>query len=168
MKRIDILMIVTLMGVLAWMLHTHEGYDEVADAAQWHTLKDGEREGWYIRIGDSIYGTTAEGAHCCVKYTKPLKVDAKSFVVSEDCDYAKDKNHVYYPISAICEDWSAPDSEGCSDIEYIREYLVVGADPKTFKHLFGKYGIDKHYMYDWGERIPWDDRIILRAKQGKL
>ncbi|WP_290142497.1 hypothetical protein, partial [uncultured Duncaniella sp.] len=77
-------------------------------------------------------------------------------------------NHVYFPILAICEDWWEADSEGCADIDYIKQYLVVGAAPKTFKYLYNTYGIDKHYMYCWGERIPWDDKIILRAKQRGL
>ncbi|WP_297063766.1 DKNYY domain-containing protein [uncultured Duncaniella sp.] len=169
MKKIDLLMIILFLGTSAWVLHTHKGYDEVNDTAQWRPLNDMDREGWFLRVGDSIYGTTVEDINCCIKYTKPLKkIDARSFVVSKDCEYAKDKNHVYYPISAICEDWWEADSEGCADIDYIKMYLVVGADPKTFKYLYKTYGIDKHYMYFLGERIPWDDKIILRAKQRSL
>ncbi|MDE6090570.1 MAG: DKNYY domain-containing protein [Duncaniella sp.] len=167
MKRIDILMIVLLLGVVTWMSYTHEGYDEVNDIDQWYQLNDGEREGWYIRVGDSIYGSSVDEIHCCVKYTDPLKIDAKSLKVLKDCDYVKDKNHVYYPISIVCEDWSKPDSEGCSDIDYFKEYLIEGADPKSFKYLGNDYGIDRHFMYRRGKRIPWDDRIIQYAKKGE-
>ena len=168
MKRIDILMIVLLLGVVTWMSYTHEGYDEVNDIGEWRTLNDGEREIWYVRVGDSIYGSTVDEIHCCVKYTDPLKIDAKSLEVSKNCEYAKDKNHVYYPIRAIYEDWLEEDEEGCSDITYLREYIVYGADPKSFKYIGNYYGIDRHFMYRFGERIPWDDRIIQRAKKGEL
>lgn len=77
MKRIDILMIVLLLGVVAWMSYTHEGYDEVNDIGQWRTLNDGEREWWYLRIGDAIYGNNLD-IKGSLRHGKPLKIDAKS------------------------------------------------------------------------------------------
>ena len=66
-------MIILFLGTSAWVLHKHKGYDEVNDSAQWRPLNDMNREGWFLRVGDSIYGTTVEDINCCIKYTKPLK-----------------------------------------------------------------------------------------------
>ena len=160
-------MIVLLLGVVAWMSYTHEGYDEVNDIGQWRTLNDGEREWWYLRIGDAIYGNNLD-IKGSLRHGKPLKIDAKSLVVSKDCDYAKDKNYVYYPVRVTCEDWIEEDEDGWGGICYMREYIVDGADPKSFKYLGNHYGIDRHFMYRFGEKIPWDDRIIQYAKKGEL
>ncbi|MDE5664736.1 MAG: hypothetical protein K2I31_02205 [Duncaniella sp.] len=70
MKKIDLLMIILFLGTSAWVLHTHKGYDEVNDTAQWRPLNDMDREGWFLRVGDSIYGTTVEDINCCIKYIK--------------------------------------------------------------------------------------------------
>lgn len=159
MKRIVIsaTVIASIILIAIYLNMPHKGYDELYDAGQWHALKDGEREGWYLRIGDSIYGSDVNEIKCCVKYNDPLEIDINTFLVSAHCDYAKDKKHVYFPITVICEEWLDVDSDGCDNSCYFKEYIVHGADPETFKYIGRDYGADKHNMYLRGEKIPWEN-----------
>ena len=76
MKRVIIsaIVIVSLIAIAIYINIPHKGYDELYDVGQWYALKDGEREGLYLRIGDSIYGSATDDIKCCVKYNDPLEI----------------------------------------------------------------------------------------------
>jgi hypothetical protein len=68
---------------------------------EWLALNNKERIEGYTRIGDSIFG----GEIGC--NVKPLKdIDVKTFKVLAGTNFAKDKNHVYYPLEEHCVDYT--------------------------------------------------------------
>ena len=145
---------------------THNGYEGAIANGSWVHLGNREREGWYLRVDNYIYGSDVTEIKCCIKYNKPLKgVDANTFEAEQNSDYAKDKNHVYYPLQVRCEDWLKDDEEGCYNSCYFMEHLIKGADPKTFKYLGDGYAVDRRHMYDEGREIPWDNEIIKRYQK---
>ena len=136
---------------------THNGYEEAIDNGSWVHLGNREREGWYLRVDNYIYGSDVTEIKCCIKYNKPLKgVDANTFEAEQNSDYAKDKNHVYYPLQVRCEDWLKDDEEGCYNSCYFMEHLIKGGDG---------YAVDRRHMYDEGREIPWDNEIIKRYQK---
>lgn len=145
---------------------THSGYEDVIDNGKWRLLDDEEREGWYLRVNNKIYGCDEIDIKCCIKYYSPLKgIHINTFKVAKDCDYAKDKNHVYYPLHVRCEDSIEESEDGCGDACYFIEYVIKDADPKTFKYLGDEYAVDKRHMYYQGIQIPWDNDILDEVKR---
>jgi hypothetical protein len=112
----------------------------VAQKKQWTSLKNKERVDGYTRIGDAIFG----GEISC--NVKPLKdIDVETFQVLPGTKYAKDKNHVYYPIAIICRDYS--DCGVC----YYSDIIVPDAAVDTFRYLGNEYATDGKNVYFRGE-----------------
>ncbi len=145
---------------------THSGYEDAIDNGNWRILENFEREGWYLKVNNNIYGCDEINIECCIKYNEPLQdIDVESFLIAENCDYSKDKTHVYYPLLIRCADLLGESSEDCNDYCYFIEYIIDGADPKTFKYLGDGYAVDRRHMYDEGREIPWDNEIIKRYQK---
>jgi hypothetical protein len=109
---------------------------------EWYTLNDKESVDKYTRIGDSIFG----GEIACD--VKPLSgIDLRSFKVLAGTKYAKDNNHVYYPIGISCIDYS--DCGVC----YYSKIIVENANPKTFSYLGKDYASDGKNVFFRGELI---------------
>ena len=130
----------------------------IEDQGAWRKLERNEKIGLYLRVGNRIYGGSFY-----IKDTihiTPLKdVDASTFEICEGTEYARDKNHVYYPIRIMCtdgEDWG-----GC----YFEEYIVDGASPESFIYIKDDYGVDGYRMYNRGERIEWNDSVFDLSKR---
>lgn len=159
----------TLLPVLFFLVAfsgcTHKGYDEVEDMGEWRSLGHMERDEYYVRVDNFIYGTSETDSACIVNENNPLAVDVKSFQVCKGSDYAKDGKCVFYPIWMTCVD--SDSTAICNDPCYMVEYIVDGADPDSFKYLGDGYGIDRYHMYCDGEKITWDDEVIERAKEVK-
>ena len=65
-----------------------------------------------------------------------LEIDRKTFKIL-DYDYSKDKNNVYY-----------------------YDKVVIGADPKTFKHIEGtRDGKDAKYCFRDGRKVFWKELL---------
>ena len=126
---------------------------QIVDKGEWVKLHKNQRINGYLRIGNQIYGGDID--LCFLKYFTPLKnVDAQTFEVCKNSGYARDKNHVYYP---ICEIYYEGDTWGGSQF---KEYIVVGASPKTFIFLGDDYGIDGYAMYQSGVKVKRDNAVI--------
>ena len=125
----------------------------IQDKGEWVKLQKSQKINGYLRIGDSIYGGDID--FNSLNFIEPLEgVDAESFEVCKNSDYARDKYHVYYPILEIyreAETWSASRYE---------KYVVDGASPKSFKYIGDCYGVDGYTMYRMGEKIKWDDAVV--------
>lgn len=129
--------------------------DEFLNAKKWVTLRDRERIDEYTRIGDSIFG----GEIAC--NIKPLKgIDMPSFEVCAGTRYAKDEKLVYYPIRITCVDFV--DCGVC----FLVEYIVEGADPKTFEYLSKDYAKDNKSVYFRGEKIKRADSKTFEVING--
>ena len=133
----------------------------VTEEGEWKHLNELEYKSWYFRAGDKIYGVDL-GPIMTTEYHryKPMNgVDANSFQVNSESEYAKDKKNVYYPLNIECYDGDS--TGGCEIIEYV----IKGADPNTFKYLGDGYGVDRRHMYFEGIRIPWDNVIFDKSKR---
>jgi len=121
----------------------------------WTLLKDKERVDKYTRIGDSIFG----GEIAC--NVKPLKnVDAKTFKVFAGTKYAKDKNHVYYPLAIPCIDFT--DCGVC----FYGKVIIESAHPEDFKYLGKEYATDGKNVYFRGELIKSADGETFKVIDG--
>jgi hypothetical protein len=121
----------------------------------WISLHDKERVDGYTRIGDSIFG----GEIAC--NVKPLSgIDIKSFKVLPGTQYAKDTNHVYYPLEILCIDYS--DCGVC----YYGKVIVEKANPSKFRYLGKDYAIDGYNVFFRGELIPNADGQTFKLIEG--
>lgn len=75
------------------------------------------------------------------------KVDPKTFRVIGGSQYAFDKNKVYFPISEDCVDTQV------SGYCYCSKYVVMGAEPRSFRYLGKDYGVDRKRVFFRGEPI---------------
>lgn len=127
---------------------------QVEDRGEWVKLHKSHKINGYLRVDDKIYG--GDFGISDIKYATPLKdVDPESFEVCKNSDYARDKNHVYYPIWVKCYD-----GETWGICEYV-EYIVKGASPKSFKYIGKEYGVDGYTMYYRGEKTKWNDSLLV-------
>jgi hypothetical protein len=102
----------------------------------WTSLNDKEQIDGYTRIGDSIFG----GEIAC--NITPLKnIDFKSFEVLAGTKYAKDTNHVYYPLEIFCVDYA--DCGVC----YYSKIILENANPDSFRYLGKDYATDNKHVY---------------------
>lgn len=132
----------------------------VQDNGEWIELKDGQKEGIYLHENGRIFMEIYEGD------SKDLlkEADMSTFRVCKGSQYAKDKNHVYYPLAIVCFDgidrsWTR-----------VSNYIIDSADPTTFKYIGNtfsettslelQFAADSIQMYRDGERIEWDNEII--------
>lgn len=49
---------------------THPGYEKALDNGHWKHLNNHEREGWYLRVNNDIYGSDVVEIKCCIKYNR--------------------------------------------------------------------------------------------------
>lgn len=128
---------------------------ELVDKNIWTSLSDKERIDGYTRIGDSIFG----GEIAC--NVKPLKnIDVKSFKVLAGTKYAKDINHVYYPLLIPCIDY-----EDCG-VCYYGKLIIEGANPSTFRYLGKDYATDEKLVFFRGNVLPGADGATFKVVDG--
>ena len=121
----------------------------------WTILEDKIRVDGYTRIGDSIFG----GEIAC--NVDPLEnIDIDTFEVLPGTKYARDKNHVYYPLVIPCIDYT--DCGVC----FYEQVIVKDADPKTFRYLKKEYAVDRQNVYFRGEKIEKADPMTFRVIDG--
>lgn len=127
----------------------------VAGEVHWTPLKNKERIDGYTRINNAIYGGEID---CNIS---PLKdVDANSFEAFPGSFYGIDKNRVYYPIMKNCVDY-----EDCG-VCYYKDYVVEGANPKSFKYLGKDYAVDGSKVYYRGKILEGADGATFMVVQG--
>ena len=121
----------------------------------WTALKDKERIDGFTRIGDSIFG----GEIAC--NIKPLKnIDVKTFKVLAGTQYAKDINHVYYPLEVPCIDYT--DCGVC----YYGKIIIENANPINFKYLGKDYATDGKYVFFRGQLLEGADGVTFKVIEG--
>jgi hypothetical protein len=122
---------------------------------EWVVLKDRERIDGYTRIGDSIFG----GEIAC--NVKPLKdIDIKTFKVLAGTKFAKDTNHIYYPLEEHCIDFT--DCGVC----YYAKIVVENANPSTFRYLTKEYATDGSNVYFRGKLLHGADGASFKVIDG--
>ena len=130
-------------------------YREFKSIGKWKSLCNNESVGMYTRIGNKIYGGNATGI-AINKLTSPLNgVDVESFKVCIGSDYAKDKNHVYYPIRMMCSD--ADTYGGCFFVEYIVKF-----HQRILNILVTNMGRMDMYLFNTGKKSLGIDSIENR------
>jgi hypothetical protein len=128
---------------------------ELVDKKIWTSLNDKERIDGYTRIGDSIFG----GEIAC--NIKPLKnIDTKSFKVLPGTQYAKDANHVYYPIETNCIDYT--DCGVC----YYSKIILENANPASFEYLGKDYATDGKLVFFRGQLLQGADGATFKVIDG--
>ena len=153
MKKANKVVILCMSALIGATCLYYVNIPQVKDKGEWVKLQDSQRINGWLRVGDKIYGGDFDLDD--LHYFAPLKgVDAESFKVCKNSDYAKDKNCVYYPIVEIYRD---AETWGGS---HLVEYIVDGASPNSFKYVGGGYGVDGYSMYYHGVKIKWDNTVI--------
>lgn len=143
---------ITILTCFLLCLTSCKRYKDFRDVGVWKHLSDYECVDGYTRVGDKIYGGNYYGIQIW-DITKPMKgVDVETFCVCEGSQYAKDKNHVYYPIRIICED--ADEFGGC----YFLEYVISGIKPSDFRYIGNGYGTDGYDLVYEGKIVPWSKK----------
>ena len=138
--------------IILLLLVACKPYDDYKERGHWKQLEENERIGFYWRHNDKIYAALGDSA-VLVRYVEPMKdVDISTFYVNKTIDkecenYAKDKNHVYYPWHMIAVD---ADTFG---YEYATELIVRGAFPSSFRYIGDGKGTDGYTMYRYGWRV---------------
>jgi hypothetical protein len=126
-----------------------------ADKNIWISLNDKERIDGYTRIGDSIFG----GEIAC--NIRPLKnIDTKSFKVLPGTRYAKDTNHVYFPVKTFCSDYA--DCGVC----YYSEVILENANPASFQYLGKEYATDGKLVFFRGQLLNGADAETFKIIDG--
>jgi len=121
----------------------------------WISLKEKETIDGYTKLNGHIYG----GEIACD--VKPLDgIDVPTFQVLAGTKYAKDKNHVYYPIRISCIDYT--DCGVC----YYADIVIADADPATFVYLDKEYAIDNDHVYFRGEPIKGAESKTFKVIDG--
>ena len=151
------LLIYTLLSLLFFSCEDNTIVDHgkwISIAQQCDSIVDG-----YALIDEKVY----YGSFDSIFFTDYLKKNGKGFLIGVDIEtfelcqgtnYARDKNHVYYPIEVKCvEGWSYG---GC----YVTNYLLPKARPDKFKFLRDGYAISGDHMYWRGEEIVWREDIL--------
>jgi len=127
----------------------------VENNAEWTPIRNDEKIDGYTRIGDSIYG----GEIAC--NISPLKgIDIETFKVYPGTKYAKDKNHVYFPLKINCVDY-----EDCG-VCYYSTIIIDGANPSTFKYLGNDYATDGKKVFFRGNLISVADGATFKVIEG--
>lgn len=152
-KSITVLIVLFLISITSCTNNT-----VLKDNGEWVKLTESQYLDGYFIYNNEIYGSYVSGLQD-YKYCEPLKgVDRVSFQVCKGSGYAKDKNHVYYPISVVCED--AEEFSIC----YFDEYVVENADPANFMYLGNGYGVCGTILFLEGKEIPWNKELIKKYK----
>lgn len=152
MNTSRVLYVVVLIGIT--VMACLDKSANIKDQGEWISLREGESCDWYYFKEGGVYGMSPTDFKY-YRYIDPLEgIDIPSFEVCKGSLYAKDKNHVYYPLLEECED--GPEYGAC----YMVEYIIEEADPTTFKYIGNGCGVDRRNMYRNGVKIPWDDTKI--------
>jgi hypothetical protein len=129
--------------------------EELSGKNIWISLNNKEKIDGYTRINDSIFG----GEIAC--NVKPLQnIDILSFKVLAGTDYAKDKNHVYFPLEVPCVDYS--DCGVC----YYSKIIIDNADPETFEYLDKDYASDGKLVFFRGKLLQNADAKTFKVING--
>ena len=144
----SILTLLTIAGLFGFVKQT-------GLTSNWIEIKDGQIVDSYSRIGNKIYcGEVA----CDVK---PMQgIDIETFRIKPGSKFAKDKNHVYYPLEILCVD-----GINCG-VCYCTKFIVENADPTTFDYLDRDYSIDNNSVFFRGELIESADVKTFRVIKG--
>ncbi|QUB72182.1 DKNYY domain-containing protein [Prevotella multiformis] len=121
-------------------------YDYI-DKGKWVSLEKGMSIDGYTRVGDSIYGGYGDSVYLHTSVRALKDVDINSFKVCKNTGYAKDANHVYYPLRIICED--ALEFGGC----YFKDYIMENVSPEEFKYIGKGYATDGYNLFKDGKEI---------------
>lgn len=154
------LSIYTLTNTLAQSKYFHprgiiDKTNELSRKNIWTSLNDKESVDGFTRIGDSIYGGEIDCNISPIKY-----IDIKSFKVLAGTKYAKDKNHVYYPLGVPCVDFT--DCGVC----YYDKIIIEKANPTTFKYLSKDYATDGKYIFFRGQLLQGADALTFKVIDG--
>ena len=151
MKTASLIIIVILQISGCWLIpnnyyvppeinNINEDYPK--EGKKWVKLNNQESTEWFTKIDTVVY---CGEIFCNVE---PMKnVDANSFEVIPNSNYAKDKNKVYYPIEIPCIDFS--DCGVC----YCGKYVIENANPKTFEYLGKDYARDGRLVFFRGQKL---------------
>ena len=151
MKTASLIIIVILQISGCWLItnnyyvppeitNINENYPK--EGKEWVKLNNQESTEWFSRIDSVVY---CGEIFCNIE---PMKnVDANSFEVIPNSNYARDKNNVYYPIEIPCIDYS--DCGVC----YCGKYVLENTNPNTFKYLGKDYAIDKNLVFFRGRKL---------------
>jgi DKNYY family len=122
---------------------------------EWYSLKNNESVDGYTKIGDSIFG----GEIAC--NIRPLEgIHLETFQVLAGTLYAKDINHVYYPLRIPCVEYR--DCGVC----YYGEIIMANAKPLTFRYLGKDYATDGTNVYFRGRLIDAADGATFKVIDG--
>ena len=128
--------------------------DAIKDMAEWLSVDTADIDCYY-RIGDKVYWSQDLKEYR--EHNPPIaEADANTFVIANGTHYAKDKDHVYYPIGMY--DGFEIDLIGWPEESWAK--IIEGADPATFKYIGHGIAADKDNMYYKGERIMWDNELL--------
>lgn len=128
---------------------------ELSGKNLWTQLNNKERIDGYSRIGDSIFG----GEIAC--NVSPLNnIDIHTFKVLAGTQYAKDTNHVYYPLETICNDYT--DCGVC----YYSKVIIESASPAFFKYLGKDYATDTKLVFFRGKLLQDTDGASFKVIEG--
>lgn len=132
-------------------------YREFKSIGKWKSLCNNESVGMYTRIGNKIYGGNATGI-AINKLTSPLNgVDVESFKVCIGSDYAKDKNHVYYPIRMMCSVMQTPMEDA-----FLLNTLLRMFHQRILNILVTNMGRMDMYLFNTGKKSLGIDSIENR------
>lgn len=117
-----------------------------SDSIQWIQLHDKEKiDDYFVSDSELFCGEVNNNRY-------PLEgIDVASFEVLAGTKYARDKNHLYYPLEMICVCGGKVSNCHCT------EYLVSDANPAAFVYLGDDYGRDDSTVYFRGKPIPDTD-----------
>jgi len=152
-KKYIVIIVFCIIALIGTVCLYYANMPQVEDKGEWVKLQESQKINGWRRIGDKIYGGDIDLSD--IQHFDPLKgVDAESFTACKNSKYAKDKNHVYFPIVEIAVDaetWGGG---------ILKEYIVDGASPNSFKYLGDDYGVDGYTMYRMGEKVKWDKGVV--------
>ena len=126
----------------------------IIDKGHWVKLNEGESIDGYTKIGNTIYGCYMDSIIDYHHFDSLTNVDVSTFEVCVGSGYARDKNHVYYPLRVVCVD--AETWGGC----YFEEYIIKKVSPNSFKYIKNGYAIDGNKMYFEGKEIKWHNDLL--------
>lgn len=88
-------------------------------------------------------------------------VDANSFEAIPNSNYARDKNHIYYPIEMPCIDYT--DCGVC----WCATYVLERANPNSFEYLGNEYAKDGKSVFFRGHLINEADGESFEIIEGR-
>jgi hypothetical protein len=146
------------LGYGVSLANRHEGV--AVDRGDWTPLKEGEHHACFTRCNDSIWGGYIDSLYTYKDLHYCSFVDKGSLLVSRSSDYAKDKNHVYYPL--IVDYLGNDDPNDFTTVAAVRvvKCVIEDADPASFKVIGNGYAVDSNRMYYKGREMPWDNEVI--------